>query len=192
MRLMSRRLVLTAAMFMLIAVPTYAQRAPAVLLSRWEVAPSITVNRDHASQSAGAGLDLSAAINLGERAALVGDVTHEFRGVTSLAAGGRISTGFFDPGAGDGIPGRFFARALAGTESGDMGARFVLLLGAGSDVVIPAGVRGVTLHLGLDYRLTPAQSSPPNGHFAGWRVVIGTVFGPRLAPQARGPGQDHP
>ena len=131
MRLMSRRLVPMTAALTLIAAPTFAQRAPAVVLSRWEIAPSITVNRDQASQSTGAGLDLSGAINLGPRAAFVGDVARDAGGAPSLTAGGRISTGFFDPGTGDGIPGRFFAHALAGAQSGDIEGRFVVLLGAG-------------------------------------------------------------
>src|SRR5262245_52867544 len=176
---MSRLLAPMAAVLMLTAAPVSAQRAPAVVLSSWEIAPSITVNRDQTRQSTSAGIDLSAAVNLGPRAAFVGDVARDFKGVTSLAAGGRISTGFFDPGTGDAIPGRFFAHALAGAESGNMESGFMLLLGAGSDVVIPVGVRGVTLHLGLDYRFAPAASS--GFHYAGWRVVMGTVIGPRLA-----------
>jgi hypothetical protein len=164
---------------MLAAAPAFAQQAPAVALPTWEIAPAFTVNRNQATQSTGTGIDLALAANFGSHAAFEGSVAREFRGVTSLGAGGRISTGFFDPGSGDGIPGRFFAHALAGAESGAGENQMIALVGAGSDVVFPVGPRGFTLHLGLDYRFTPAQKGG-SPLFAGWQVVVGTVVGPRL------------
>jgi len=177
---MSRSFVLIVAWSILVAPSAAAQHAPAVSNPPFEIAPSIMVNHDQVSDSTTVGLDLSAAINLSPRIAVVGDVAREFKGnVTVLAAGPRISTGFFDPGTGDGIPGRFFARALAGGEVGGTEDQFVLIVGVGSDAVIPASRRGVTLHLGLDYRFTP-MAAAPSRRFAGWRVLVGTVFGPRL------------
>lgn len=157
------------------------------------VALSFPCTHERASKVSGVGVDVSIAANLTSQLALAGDVgtfttgwdapavlqaNRQSTRVTSLAGGARVSTGFFDDGSGDRIPGRFFGQVLVGLEtSGVVPVRPMVLVGAGSDVLIPSGRRGVGVHLGIDYRVTPGSGR----NFSGWRFILGTVFGPRIA-----------
>lgn len=148
----------------------------------------------------GLGLNLSVSRNLNDRFAIAADLSrfriewdHSDSGgarrragahATSVSAGPRISTGFHYPGNGDRQPGRFFGQVLVGAETSDVvPLRPALLVGGGSDVIIPWGdspdtshVRSVTFRLAFDYRLTPGTGR----NLSGWRFVLGFVFGPRM------------
>lgn len=152
------------------------------------------------SRFSGFGVNVSLSRNLSNRLAIAGDVStfaaawdgrvaagaprRAVAHATSVVVGPRVSTGFFYPGNGDRTPGRFFGHILAGGEASDVAPlRPALLVGGGSDVIIPWGgesdgsPHSVTLRMGLDYRLTPGGER----NLSGWRFVLGFVLGPRVS-----------
>lgn len=134
---------------------------------------SYDVRRDGtADQPGGAGAIVALVRNVNEHLALAAQLSGSPR-VGAAMAGGRISTGFFREGAG--LPGRFFAEALAGGGRGQVsGDGAVLQLGAGADALVVR--RGVSLHWAIDYLFMPHARTD----FAGARVSVGFVVGPRI------------
>jgi hypothetical protein len=153
------------------------------------------------SQFGGFGLDLAVARTVRPNVAIVSDVSafetewqspdslrnhgSEMTRVTSVVLGPRISTDFFYAGH-DPEPGRFFGQLLLGAQASGGGTiRPTVLVGGGTDVLIPGGhPRGtaagplvdMTMRMALDYRLTPGAGR----NFSGWRFTLGFVLGPHL------------
>jgi len=162
------------------------------------LALSFPCTHEKPSRFAGFGLNLAVARNLSEQFAIAGDLsffeqrwdssdaTHgrlsAASTVKSLFVGPRFSTKFYYPGNRDPSPGRFFGQVLVGAEgSGDVPLRPAVLLGAGTDVLIPrrAGPRpsiDLAIRLALDYLLAPGAGR----NVSGWRFVFGLVLGPHL------------
>lgn len=157
---------------------------------------------EHPEKVSGFGGNATVARNLTPHLAIAGDLSvfadhwieresplttrRKVSYVSSIAAGPRCSTGFFDPGNGDRSPGRFFAQVLVGAESSHVvAARPLVILGAGADVLFPRQASGGMgppsrapgLRLALDYRLTPGAGR----NFSGWRFVAAIVIGPRAS-----------
>jgi hypothetical protein len=126
--------------------------------------------KEQAAADRGAGGIVSVSGNLNDHFA----VTTEFAAsprMTSIAAGPRVSTGFYRDGGGN-IPGRFFATALIGRA---VPPGTVIQVGAGADVLVVR--RGLSLHWALDYLFTPGSRDDRSGR----RVSVGLVVGPHRA-----------
>ena len=166
------------------------------------VALSLPCTHEKPSRFSGFGLNVAVARNLSERFAIATDLSlFEHRWDTSDAAHGRVpaastvksfflgprfSTKFYYPGNHDPSPGRFFGQVLVGAEgSSDVPLRPALLLGAGTDVLIPRRASrsagpgpsiDLALRLALDYLLAPGSGR----NVSGWRFAFGLVIGPHF------------
>jgi hypothetical protein len=152
-----------------------AQPANDVHVPPIEIATALTydLQRDGtADLPGGPGAIVAVGANLNAYVAFVTQLADSPRMRTTLA-GGRVSTGFYRDGPGG--PGRFYAELLAGPrQSRFVGSGAAVQAGAGADaLVVP---RGLSLHLALDYLFTPGARHD----FAGGRVSVGVVVGPRL------------
>jgi hypothetical protein len=170
---------MTRAVYVLLACglasPAFAQPGPGVHLPPIEINTSIAcdVQREGtADLPGGAGAIVGVDGNLNDHVAIATELSASPR-MRAAMAGGRLSTGFFTDGPG--LPGRFFAQALAGVHwrQGDTGAA-TIQIGAGADVFLAP--RGISLHWALDYLFIPGAPH----EFAGPRVSAGIVVGPRL------------
>ena len=170
---------MTRAVFVLLACglasPALAQPGPDVQLPPIEISTSIAydIQRDGtADLPGGAGAIVGIDRNLNDHVAIATEVSASPR-MRAAMAGGRLSTGFFTEGPG--LPGRFFAQALAGVHrrQGETDAA-TIQIGAGADVFLVP--RGISLHWALDYLFIPGASH----EFAGPRVSAGIVVGPRV------------
>jgi hypothetical protein len=120
----------------------------------------------------GAGAIVSVDGNINPYVAVAAQIAESPR-MRTVMAGGRVSTSFFREGAGG--PGRFFADLLAGTRDGQAtGGGATVQLGVGADVLVVG--RGLSLHWALDYLWAPGARHD----FAGGRIAIGLVAGPRI------------
>ena len=118
----------------------------------------------------GAGAIVGVNGNLSKFVAIAGEIA-DSRRMRSVAAGPRVSTGFFTEAR---STGRFFAEALVGHyDSGGMAGTLVQA-GVGADVIVAA--RGLSLHWALDYLRTPESRRD----LSGARFSVGLVVGPRI------------
>ena len=170
-----RRLFLLLLLIAPCAHPATAQPAPDVDVPPVEIAAAFSYDLQRqgtADLPGGPGPVVAVAGNLNNHVALVTQLAGSSRMRTAMA-GGRLSTAFYRDGPGG--PGRFFAELLAGSRhAGFAGSGTAVQLGAGADaLVVP---RGLSLHLALDCLFTPGAPHD----FAGGRVSIGLVAGPRV------------
>lgn len=152
-----------------------AQSADDVHVTPFEIGTAISYDlqrRGTADQPGGAGIVVSADGNVNPYVAVAAQIAESPR-MRTVLAGGRVSTGFFREGAGG--PGRFFAELLAGSSHGQAtGEGTAVQLGGGADVLVVR--RGLSLHWALDSLFTPGARHD----FAGARISIGVVVGPRI------------
>jgi len=158
-----------------LASPALAQSARDVQLPPMEISTSIAYDIQRAGTSdlpGGAGAIVGVDGNLSDHVAIATELSASPR-MHAAMAGGRLSTGFFTEGPG--LPGRFFAQALAGVHrrQGETDAA-TIQIGVGADVFIVP--RGISFHWALDYVFIPGAPHD----FAGPRVSAGLVIGPRL------------
>jgi len=152
-----------------------AQSAADVHLPPIEIATAFSydVQRDGtADLPGGPGMAVGVDGNVNDHFAIGTQLTQSPR-MRTVMAGARVSTGFFREGPGG--PGRFFADLLVGSRQGNAaGTGAAIQLGVGADVLVVR--RGLSLHWALDYLFMPGE-----GHdFAGARVAVGIVAGPRI------------
>jgi hypothetical protein len=169
-----RQLVLSTLLLGSLASSAAGQSAADVHVPPIEMATSFTydLHRDGtADLPGGLGAMVTVAANINPYVAILTQASGSPR-MDTVMAGARVGTGFYRDGAGG--PGRFFAALLAGPRHGGVaGSGAVIQLGAGADALIVP--RGLSLHLALDYLFTPGARHD----FAGGRVSIGVVAGPR-------------
>jgi hypothetical protein len=153
----------------------FAQPALDVVVPPVEIgaAFSYDVQRPHTADTpGGAGALVSVDGNLTEHCSIVAELSDAAR-TRAVLAGARLTTGFYRDG-GTRIPGRFFVEGLAGRNTGGSAASGGLLqAGAGADLLV---TRGAALRVALDYLFTPGAPRD----FAGGRVLVGVVLGPRM------------
>jgi len=157
------------------AATAVAQPARDITLTPVEIAAAFSYDIRGDQPSAtdrGAGGIVSVSGNVNDHVAVTAEFAASSR-MTSIAAGPRVSTGFYRDGAGN-IPGRFFATALIGRHGGSGGAPpgTAIQVGAGADVLVVR--RGLSLHWALDYLFTPGSRDD----LSGARVSVGIVVGP--------------
>jgi hypothetical protein len=96
--------------------------------------------------------------------------------MAAAPAGAQVSTAFHYANNRDSVPGRFFAKALAGAARDSFGVtRPALYFGAGADVIL-FGRRGIGLHWDTGWEVVPGD---PRRRARG-RVGIGLVVGPHV------------
>jgi hypothetical protein len=158
-----------------IASSALAQPSPDVRLSPIEISTSILydIQRDGtADLPGGAGAIVGVDGNLNDHAAIAAELSASPR-MRAAMAGARMSTGFLTEGPG--LPGRFFAQALAGVHRGPGERRGASIqIGVGADVFLVP--RGISFHWALDYLFVPGAAHD----FAGPRISAGIVVGPRV------------
>ena len=159
------------------AATAVAQPPRDITLTPVEIAAAFSYDirgKEPSAADRGAGGIVSVSGNLSDHVALTAEFAVSPR-MTSIAAGPRVSTGFYRDGGGD-IPGRFFATALLGRHDGGGGPPGTAIqLGAGADVLVVR--RGLSLHWALDYLFTPGSRDD----LSGARLSIGLVVGPHRA-----------
>jgi hypothetical protein len=162
------------------AVSARAQPAqPRAQLSRFEIGAYVSSKQSGEPVGGdrgwtGPGLSLEVNRNVSERFALATRVESYFDRTVTALAGTQVSTGFDYWNKRDRIPGRFFAKALAGAVRESSGVtRPVLYLGVGAGGIL-SGTRGVGLQWEAGWEIVPGD---PDRRFRG-RVAIGVLFGP--------------
>jgi hypothetical protein len=188
MRLLSsatRSVLALAVLLPVCAAPARAQPArpaqPPVELSRFDIGAYVSFKQTGAPAVGdrtwtGPGLSLDVNANFSERFALATRVETYFDGALSALAGAQLSTDFLYPNKRDPIPGRFFAKALAGVVRERSGVtRPAFHVGAGADGIL-SGRRGVGLHWDAGWEIVPGSAYR---RFRG-RVAVGVIIGPHV------------
>jgi hypothetical protein len=164
------------------SLPALAQPAqPPAELSRFEIGTYVTFKQTSVQADGGTwtgpGLSLEINANLNKQYAVAGRVETYFGGrIAAALAGAQVSTGFYYPNKRDPIPGRFFAKALAGAARDSFGrTRPALYFGAGADGIL-FGRRGIGLHWDAGWEIVPGD---PRRSIRG-RVGIGLIVGPHV------------
>lgn len=166
------------------ALPTLAQPAqPPAEPSRFEIGAYVSFKQTSVQADGGTwtgpGLSLDVNANLSKRFAVASRVETYFDGSLAALAGAQVSTGFFYANRRDPVPGRFFAKAVAGAVRDSSGVtRPAVHLGAGADIIVSG--RGTGIHWDAGWEIVPGDASR---RFRG-RIAIGLIFGPHLR---RGP-----
>ena len=162
------------------SLPALAQPVqPPAELSRFEIGAYVSFTQTSVQADGGAwagpGLSLEINANLGKPYAVASRVETYFDGrIAAALAGAQVSTGFYYANKRDSIPGRFFAKVLAGAARDSFGVtRPALYLGAGADAIL-SGRRGIGLHWDAGWDVVPGDPRRP----VRGRVGIGLIFGP--------------
>ena len=141
-----------------LAATAFAQPASDISLTPVEIAAAFSYDirgKEQPAADRGAGGLVSVSGNLSDHFAVTAEFAASPR-LTSIAAGPRVSTGFYRDGGG----------ASPGTA---------IQLGAGADVLVVR--RGLSLHWALDYLFTPGSRRD----LSGARFSAGIVVGPHRA-----------
>ena len=155
-----------------VTVRAQSASQPGVDLPRFELAKAGGDRR-----WTGPGLALAIDRNATPHLAASVQVETDFHHKTAVLGGARVTTGFYYGSVRDPVPGRFFARALAGVVNGAFdGMHQAGQVAGGADVML-SRTRAVGLRWEVGYELTPGGVQ---GHTNG-RVAIGLILGPRLA-----------
>ena len=164
-----------------VTVRAQSASQPGVDLPRFELAAAVPFKQIAKAGGdrrwTGPGLALAIDRNATPHLAASVQVETDFHHKTAVLGGARVTTGFYYGSGRDPVPGRFFARALAGVVNGAFdGMHPAGQVAGGADVML-SRTRAVGLRWEVGYELTPGGVQ---GHTNG-RVAIGLILGPRLA-----------
>lgn len=163
------------------SLPALAQPAqPPAELSRLDIGAYVSFKQTSVQADGGTwtgpGLSLDINANVSERFAVATRIETHFDRSLSALAGTQVSAGFQYANGRDPVPGRFFAKALAGAVRDSAGVtRPALHLGAGADIIL-SGARGVGLHWDAGWEIVPGDAR----RRVRGRVAIGLIFGPHV------------
>jgi hypothetical protein len=167
-----------------VAARAQSHAQPGVDLPQVDVAAAATFRQVAGSGRdrnwTGPGLALTIDRNAGAHLAAAAQVETELRHAATVLGGAQVSTGFYYGSGRDPMPGRFFARVLAGVKSTPGEMHPASQVGVGADVLLsrtrPVGLRGE-----VGYDLIAGAIPTHNG-----RVAIGLLFGPHLRAEGSG------
>jgi hypothetical protein len=126
----------------------------------------------------GPGLALTINRNATSHLACAAQVETDFHRATAFLGGAQLGTSFYYGSGRDPVPGRFFAKVLAGVVKDGLGGFHPASQGGvGADVLL-SRTRAVGLRWEVGYELV--AGAVPEQHNG--RAAIGLIFGPRLHP----------
>jgi len=162
------------------STPAWARQGPPqppAELSRVDIVASVPWKQIAATAGAqrvwtGPGFSLGVNGNVSEHAAIASGVEKFAQGGVALLTGIQLSTAFYYGSGRDPVPGRFFAKFLAGASSGGSGhTRGVGQFDVGADVLLgPSKPIGFRWEVGYD--IVPGDPV----HHAYGRVAIGFIL----------------
>jgi hypothetical protein len=124
---------------------------------------------------AGPGFSVAVNGNVSDNAALATSVEKSSHGTLAVLGGVQMSTGFFYGSGRDPVPGRFFAKLLAGVSSGaSVQTRGIGQVDVGFEILTT--LKPVGVHVEVGYDIVPGDPV----HHAYGRMAVGVIFGAGL------------